>query len=116
MSGLVLVRQKAGCEIQVFRRLDRPLERLRGLLGTGRDAKPVALMDCRSIHTFGMRYSLDIAFLSPVGQVLEVRRGVSAGRLLSNSLAWVTLERPHRCGRWLKAGETVKVTQIEGRR
>ena len=38
-------------------------ERLRGLLGTGPDAGPVMLALCSSVHTFGMRYSLDVAFV-----------------------------------------------------
>ena len=38
-------------------------ERVRGLLATDADAAPVLLTRCGSIHTFGMRYPLDVAFV-----------------------------------------------------
>jgi len=89
--------------------LRKPLERLRGLLGTGCDARPVALMGCSSIHTFGMRYRLDVAFVSSDGYVLESWRSVPPGRLLSNRKAKIALERPHSCGSWVARGERLSM-------
>jgi len=64
MGPYIVVRGGGGGNgAQVYRALDGPIERLRGLLGTGPDAHQVALLDCRSVHTFGMRYRLDIAFV-----------------------------------------------------
>jgi uncharacterized membrane protein (UPF0127 family) len=37
--------------------------------------------DCRRVHTFGMRFELDLFFLDGLGKVVELRRGVRPGRL-----------------------------------
>jgi hypothetical protein len=100
-------------ELLSFRVLSSPFDRLRGLLGTGSDAGPVALMGCSSVHTIGMGYRLDIAFVGRSGTVLAVWRSVPPGRLLANRRAWVTLERPHRRGTWLAQGEKVRMTLRE---
>lgn len=96
-----------------FRLLRSPLARLRGLLGTGPDALPVALPRCSSIHTFGMGYRIDVAFVGRDGFVLEARLSVPPGRLLSRRGTKVVLERPHRRGRWLARGERVVMTEEE---
>jgi hypothetical protein len=115
VSGVKLeVRRSFGSsELLRFRALTRPLERLRGLLGTASDAEPVALVGCSSVHTIGMRYRLDIAFVGRSGTVLEVWRSVPPGRLLAHRRAWVTLERPHVRGSWLARGEMVRMTLRE---
>lgn len=104
-------RQYAGGELLLFRMLQTPLKRLRGLLWTKPDAAPVVLMGCSAIHTFGMRYRIDVAFVSRSGLVLEVWRSVPPGRLLSHRRAWATLERPHRRGSWLAKGEKLRITR-----
>lgn len=80
---------------------------MRGLLGTTADAEQVALVGCARIHTFGMRYRLDVAFVTRGGVVLASERSVPPGRLLGSERAYVVLERPHRRSPWLVAGETV---------
>ena len=104
---------RGGNERLTFRALVGPLERLRGLLGTGPDAQPVALVRCGNIHTIGMRYRLDVAFVSAQGVVLEVWRSVPPARLLGNPRAWMTLERPHRRDGWLAAGEQVDISLVK---
>lgn len=104
-------RQYAGGELLLFRVLQTPLKRLRGLLWTKPDAAPVALMGCSAIHTFGMGYRIDVAFVSRSGLVLEVWRSVPPGKLLSHRRAWATLERPHRRGTWLAKGEKLTITR-----
>lgn len=108
-----VVRPRALGERLLFRALDSPIARLRGLLGTTADAPAVALMRCASIHTFGMRYRIDVAFVASSGVVLEVLRSVPPGRRLANRRAQVTLERPHRCGAWLVSGEQVSMRRIK---
>jgi uncharacterized membrane protein (UPF0127 family) len=49
---------------------------------------------CRSVHTFGMRFALDLTFLDPDDQPLRVVRGVPAGRVLWCSRATAVLEQP----------------------
>lgn len=82
--------------------------RMRGLLGTRAGEAPcLVLAPCRSIHTVGMRYSLDVAFAGQDGLALRVCRGLPPGRVAScRGAAWV-LERPHQEGPWLEAGQPV---------
>jgi uncharacterized protein len=57
--------------------------RLRGL--TRLDALPPArallLPRCRSVHTLGMRFPLDLVWLAAGGEVVRVDRGVRPGRV-----------------------------------
>lgn len=88
------------------------LERLRGLLGTGSDARAVLLARCGSVHTFGMRYPIDVAFVGERGEVLRVRRSVGPGRLCSCPGAECTVERPAREGDWLEEGEHLWIASV----
>src|SRR4051794_24598099 len=35
---------------------------------------------CSSVHTFGMRFEIDVGFVGPAGQVIRVERGVGPRR------------------------------------
>lgn len=63
------------------------IARARGLLGTraewGDGNRMLMLVPCKSVHTIGMRYALDIAFADRNGIVLRSERNVRPGRLLS---------------------------------
>lgn len=87
-------------------------ERLRGLLGTGPDAGPVMLALCSSVHTFGMRYSLDVAFVGERGEVLLVCRDLAPGRVRAHRRARCVIERPAREGEWLEEGEHLWVSAV----
>ena len=47
---------------------------------------------CRSVHTFGMRFPIDVAFLDGCGRPLRVERGVRARRILACRGAFAVLE------------------------
>ena len=114
MGEHVLIERESGRgETLSFRALRTFLQRMRGLLGTPAAAEPVALVGCTSIHTFGMRYRIDVAFVGRAGRVLDVYRSVSPGRLLSHERAWLVLERPHGRGSWLMPGECVRIRGAE---
>ncbi len=49
---------------------------------------------CRSVHTFGMRFPLDVLFLDAEGRVIELRRGVPPRRLVRCRAADAVLELP----------------------
>lgn len=49
---------------------------------------------CRSVHTFGMLFALDIVFLDQEGRPLAVRRNVPPRRLASERRAAAVLELP----------------------
>jgi len=87
-------------------------ERLRGLLGTCGDADPVMLTRCGSIHTFGMRYPIDVAFIGECGEVLRSVRALAPRRLLSASDAYCVLERPVSDEPWFAEGDRVRVLSM----
>jgi uncharacterized membrane protein (UPF0127 family) len=49
---------------------------------------------CRSVHTFGMRFRLDLLFLDEEGRVIELRRAVPPGRFVRCPGAAAVLELP----------------------
>jgi len=69
------------------------IARLRGLLGTKPSNETLLLVACHSIHTFGMSYALDIAFIDKQGYVLSAHRNVGPRRLLRERHALAVLER-----------------------
>jgi uncharacterized membrane protein (UPF0127 family) len=62
---------------------DRWWLRLRGLLGRRALApgEGLLLVPCKSVHTFGMRLVIDVAFLDPSGRVVAVYLHMSPGRV-----------------------------------
>jgi uncharacterized protein len=70
--------------------------RLRGLTWRRRSqAGPGLLIPrCSSVHTFGMRFELDVYFLDRRGRVLAVRRRVAPRRVLWCRGAAAVLEIP----------------------
>lgn len=88
--------------------------RARGLLGTraewGDGNRMLILVPCKSVHTIGMRYALDIAFVDRNGIVLRSERNVRPGRVLSCRQAAFVLERPHQDEAWAKAEQRLLVS------
>jgi len=70
--------------------------RLLGLAFLDRDeAGPGLLIPrCRSVHTFGMRFDLDLAFLGEDGSPVATRRAVPPRRLAFERGARAVLETP----------------------
>lgn len=70
--------------------------RLLGLALLERSNAPAGLLipRCRSVHTFGMRFELDLVFLDPAGRVVELRRAVAPGRIARCAAATAVLELP----------------------
>jgi uncharacterized membrane protein (UPF0127 family) len=92
-----------------FRRLERAellgfdvpvaattLSRLLGLTLIGREHAGAGLLipRCRSVHTLGMRFPLDLVFLDGGGRVIELHRGVPPGRFIGCAAAMAVLELP----------------------
>jgi uncharacterized membrane protein (UPF0127 family) len=69
---------------------DRPWSRAVGLLGRSGLApgEGLVLLPCAGVHTLGMRFALDVAYL-------EVARGAAGGRVL-----WAARLEPWRVGPW----------------
>jgi uncharacterized membrane protein (UPF0127 family) len=70
--------------------------RLAGLAGLRREEAGAGLLipRCSSVHTFGMRFALDVLFLDEEGEVLAIRRGVRPRRFASRRRAVAVLEIP----------------------
>lgn len=83
------------------------LERLRGMLFRKPDGTTRLLIPCNDIHTFGMKYPLDIAFISKQGTVLEVHRNVPPGHRIKRRDASMVAERFAKDGEWFYAGEVI---------
>jgi uncharacterized protein len=64
------------------------------LLDRGRAGEGLLIPGCRSVHTIGMRFPLDLLFLDRDGQVIELRRSVPPGRIARNRAADAVLELP----------------------
>lgn len=70
--------------------------RARGLAGL--DALPAGsalrLAPCRSVHTFGMRFALDLLWLDANGRIVRVDEGVAPRRLRTCLRARAVVEVP----------------------
>ncbi len=70
--------------------------RLLGLALMRRECAGAGLLipRCRSVHTLGMLFAIDLVFLDRRGAVVEVRRGIPPGRLARSRRAAAVLELP----------------------
>jgi uncharacterized protein len=105
------VRNEAGdsvCERCVV--ADRPLARLRGLLGRDQLASGEGLLlrPAASIHTWFMRFAIDAVFLDRDLGVLRVTEGLRPWRMAARRKARSVLELP--------AGEAVRRGVVAGDR
>lgn len=73
---------------------DRFFARARGLLGTRSLAPDGALLipRCTAVHTFGMRYAIDVLFLDPDARVIAIRAAVPPWRICWQAGAAAVLE------------------------
>src|ERR1700761_8314 len=59
------------------------------------DAGPGLLLPrCSSVHTFGMRFALDVYFLGSDGKILDARRAIPPRRFVACRGALAVLEMP----------------------
>jgi uncharacterized membrane protein (UPF0127 family) len=77
--------------------------RLCGLAGLRSPLAGAALLlaPCRSVHTAGMRWSLDLVWLGPGGGVVRLDRDVEPWRVRSCRRARAVIEVPAGRGEWL---------------
>jgi hypothetical protein len=76
------------------------LSRLLGLalLSPGRAGEGLLIPRCRSVHTFGMRFAIDVHFLDPRRRPVAVARAVPPNRVVGDRRASAVLELPARGG------------------
>lgn len=94
------------------RRVDGFFARVVGLLGTNSGylapGEVLVFTRCSSLHTFGMAYPLDIAFLDHDGCVLSTQRHVLPGRVLRCRGAATALEREASDSPWVAVGDDIE--------
>jgi uncharacterized protein len=64
------------------------------LLDRRRAGSGLLVPGCRSVHTFGMRFRLDVVFLDPRCEPIERRDAVPAARVVCCRAAAAVLEVP----------------------
>ncbi len=69
------------------------LMRLQGLLGSDTCNIPICIMPCKSIHTFGMKYLIDVIFCNKEMEVVRVEKNLKPNRHLECSRAHFVIER-----------------------
>lgn len=88
----------------------RLTSRLRGLLLSSESDAVLMLAPCRDIHTFGMGYAIDVAFVDEGGCVIQSCRDVLPNRRIRNAHAVAVLERfavPREV--WFEEGERLEL-------
>jgi uncharacterized membrane protein (UPF0127 family) len=70
--------------------------RRRGLLGRDglAESHGLALAPCSSVHTFFMRFPIDIVFVARDGRVLKIVERLGAWRIAGSLRAFATIELP----------------------
>jgi hypothetical protein len=83
-----------------------PVSRLLGLafLDISRAGPGLLLPDCRSVHTFGMRFHLDVHFIDGSGCVVRTERSVGPRRILFEHRADHIVEIPSPGGETVRPG------------
>ena len=113
-GGVVVLTRDDGsviCERCVV--ADRMLPRMKGLLGKRElvAGEGLLIQPAPSIHTFFMRFPIDVVFLSKSGEVMKVAANVGAWRMRSCRRAFAVLELP--AGEAERRGITVG-DQVDG--
>jgi uncharacterized membrane protein (UPF0127 family) len=85
--------------------------RMRGLIGTFQhqlDFDALHLIPCKGVHTYGMKYSLDLAFLDRQGRVIALKKNIAPNKICSSPKGTQSvLERPTSMRPWLNVGDYI---------
>jgi uncharacterized membrane protein (UPF0127 family) len=94
--------------------------RLRGLLGTSRAAfasgKGLWIVPCHGVHTFAMRYPIDIVYLDEQNVVVHVEENVRPWRMTQMRMdAETVLELPHHTiwNTHTEVGDEIEIERVE---
>lgn len=88
------------------------VSKLIGLLVTPKeDGMILALCGCNDIHTFGMKYALDVVFLDETGCVLATYNNVLPNRRIHCRGAKLALERPHCNETWFCVDDKISLAK-----
>lgn len=91
--------------------------RMRGLLFRGGFDEEMLICPCCSVHTFGMRQRIDVAFVDTRGVVLSVFRDVGPSRVLKRRTSSAVVERVSQPGApWYEPGDRVGLAVLGRKR
>lgn len=84
------------CVVPEAQRTENMLERMRGLLARPplQPGQGLLIDPCSAVHAVGMRYELDLAFLSHAGRILKLVPALRPWRMAACSGARMVLELP----------------------
>lgn len=93
-TGAIFSADRGICLVPAVRRAQTAWERTRGLLAypTLSLGEGMLISACSTVHTFGMRYALDLVYLDSAGQVKKMVHGVKPARFSGAWGASSTLE------------------------
>jgi len=90
--------------------------RLTGLLRKDRctNGEMLMLAPCKSIHTFGLRCPVDVAFLDDEGKVVASERNIPPAKIRSHPKAEAVLERrSNPAFYWPTTGDSMSVSFVQ---
>lgn len=102
--------------IEKYLDLGAQKEKERGLGCKRSTAEPVLIEHCNSIHTFGMRYAIDVAFVDKNSKVVHAKRALLPNRFLSCRKARCVIERPASKEEWLMSGQVISIRNVSTER
>ena len=113
-SGFSLVNDRT--DLPVVTKLELAVDsvsRRKGLLGRDglADTTGIVIAPTNAVHTFFMRFPIDIVFVTRAGRVVKVRESVPARRIAIALRAFAVVELAAGCAarRGLRAGDMVSV-------
>ncbi len=84
--------------------------RLCGLLKANpSDTHAICILPCSSIHTFGMRYRIDVCFCDCNLNVMKSIKDVRPSRYVKCPGAYCVIERPASLNTWPAVGQRVEL-------
>lgn len=92
-----IINQTKGAIIsQQTRMADTFFSRLKGLLGTASlpEGQGLIIRPCNSIHTFGMRYDIDVLFVDGHNQVRKIVSAIAPGKIAMCRSSEYVIELP----------------------
>ena len=92
-------------------------DRRRGLLGADAIDEPLLLDPCSWVHTVGMKFPIEVAYVSKAGTVLRIEK-LKPWRVgpIVRDAAWVIEAAPGSCERWsIAPGNTIEVRCVDDR-
>ena len=118
-----LNRTRESCVASSVRVANTHWSRLRGLMGTSatefQPGEGLWILPCHGVHTFAMRFPLDLLYLDREGAVVEVLEAVKPWRIAPVRMrAASVLELPPGSvrGSGTQAGDRIEMTAVESTR